>query len=299
MLKNVLLYLTTVIIWGTTWLAIKLQLGEVSPEVSIFYRFAIAAVLLIGYCTIKGMDLRFKKQEHLFLFLLGACMFSFHYIFIYKATSYIVSGLVSVVFSLVTFFNVINNYVFFRKKPEKRVVLGGVLGLLGIMGLFWKTIFHVSFNDQILMGVFLAAVGTTIFSLWNIISYRNKKRGMRLVPSTTIAMTYGAVIMLVYVLIQGLSFQLPHHVVYWGSLLYLAIPGSIVAFLCYLDLIAKIGPEKAGYATIFFPIVALALSFLVESYIWSWSDFIGIILILVGNYTIMCKKRKPIESGPS
>lgn len=47
MLKNVLLYRTTVIIWGTTWLAIKLQLGEVAPEISIFYRFAIAAVLLI------------------------------------------------------------------------------------------------------------------------------------------------------------------------------------------------------------------------------------------------------------
>jgi len=199
----------------------------------------------------------------------------------------------------VTFFNVVNNYLFFRKKPEKRVVLGGVLGLLGIIVLFWKTIFHVSLNDRILTGVFLAVIGTTIFSLGNIISYRNQKRGMRLVPSTAIAMAYGAGIMLVYVLIQGLPFQLPHNFVYWGSLLYLAIPGSIIAFLCYLDLISKIGPEKAGYATIFFPIVALILSYLVENYLWSWPDLMGIVLILLGNYAIMRKKRKPIESGPS
>lgn len=292
MLKNVLLYLTTVIIWGTTWLAIKLQLGEVLPEVSIFYRFAIAAALLIGYCKIKGIDLRFKKQEHLFLFLLGAGMFSLHYIFIYKATSYLVSGLVSVVFSLVTFFNVINNYLFFRKKPERPVVLGGALGLLGIIVLFWKTIFHVSFDNQILTGVFLAVIGTAIFSLGNIVSYRNQRSGMRLVPSTAIAMAYGTGIMFVYALIQGLPFQLTSNFVYWGSLLYLAIPGSIIAFLCYLDLISKIGPEKAGYATIFFPIIALMLSFLVENYLWSWSDLIGIVLILFGNYIIMRKKQK-------
>ncbi len=174
-----------------------------------------------------------------------ACMFSLHYIFVYKATAYLVSGLVSVVFSLVTFFNVINNYLFFRKKPQKNVVLGGALGLLGIVVLFWKTIFQASFNDQILLGVFLASIGTAIFSLGNIISYRNQQSGMRLIPSTAIAMTYGASIMLVYALIQGLTFQLPHNFVYWGSLLYLAIPGSIIAFLCYLDLISKIGPEKA------------------------------------------------------
>jgi drug/metabolite transporter (DMT)-like permease len=299
MLKNALLYLITVIIWGTGWLAIKFQLGEVSPEVSIFYRLAIAAALLIGYCKIKGTDLRFKKEEHLFLFLLGASMFSIHYIFLYKATLHLVSGLVSVVFSLVTFFNVMNNFLFFRKKPEKHVVFGGALGLFGIVVLFWKTIFPVSFNEQILWSVFLVVISAMIFSLGNMVSYRNAKREMQLVPSTAMGMAYGAGIMLVYVLIQGLSFQLPHNVVYWTSLLYLAIPGSIIAFLCYLALIAQIGPEKAGYATIFFPMVALLLSILLENYLWSWSDLIGIVLILVGNYTIMCKKQKPILRGPS
>lgn len=299
LMKNILMYLAVVLIWGTTWLAIKFQLGEVSPEVSIFYRFAIASVSLLLYCKLRKTSLRFKKQEHLFLFLLGAALFSINFIFIYKSTLYLISGLVSVVFSLVSLFNIINSYLFFKKTPEKHVVLGGILGLIGIITLFWKSIFGVSFNNQTLLGICLALIGTLIFSLGNIISSRNQKKGMRLVPGTAIAMAYGASIMLIYVLAKGLSLDLPPNFSYWISLLYLAIPGSVIAFLFYLGLVSRIGPEKAGYATIFFPLIALTLSYLFETYRWSWSDLMGVGLILFGNYVVMYKRKQPLQPGPS
>ncbi len=298
-MKNILMYLTIVFIWGTTWLAIKLQLGKVPPEVSIFYRFAIAGTLLFLYCKLRKISLHFKRQEHLFLFLLGCAMFSINFIFIYKSTLYLISGLVSVVFSLVSLFNIINNYLFFNKRPEKHVVLGGTIGLVGIMTLFWKSIFGMSFNQQILLGISLALAGTLIFSFGNIISFRNQKKGMRLVPSTAISMMYGASMMLIYVLAKGLPLGLPITFSYWASLLYLAIPGSVIAFLFYLDLISRIGPERAGYATIFFPLIALTLSYLLETYQWSWSDLVGVGLILFGNYAVMYKKKQPVAPGPN
>lgn len=294
-MKNILMYLAIVVIWGTTWLAIKFQLGEVPPEVSIFFRFAIASISLVLYCKLRKIKLQFKKQEHFFLFLLGSAMFSINFIFIYKSTLLLISGLVSVVFSLVSLFNIINNYFFFKKRPEKNVILGGVLGLVGIVTLFWKSMFGVSFNDQILLGICLALIGTLIFSFGNIISFRNQKKGIPLVSGAAIAMVYGALIMLIYVLAKGLSLDLPTNFSYWVSLLYLAIPGSVIAFLFYLSLISRIGPERAGYATIFFPLVALTLSYLLETYRWSWSDLIGVGLILCGNYVVMYKKKQPIK----
>ncbi len=287
---NWLLYFVTVFIWGSTWLAIKFQLGEVAPAVSIFYRFALASSLLVLYCIIWKKSLRFSLKNHGFLLLLGACMFSLNYIFIYNATFYLISGLVSVIFSLVGLFNILNNYLFFKIKPTKLILSGAICGLVGIVTIFYKDLFHISFQDKILVGVCLALVATFLFSLGNIVSRINHIRGMRLVPSTALAMSYGTLIMCGYILIQRIPFTVSNQWVYWGSLLYLAIPGSIIAFLCYLSLISRIGPERAGYATVFFPVVALIFSFFAESYQWTSHTLLGIGLVILGNYLVMRKK---------
>lgn len=95
---NLLLYALTVFFWGTTWIAIHWQLGVVPSEISIFYRSAISAVVLLLYCLIRGHSLRFTLKEHSFLALHGLLMC--YYIFVYKASLYLVSGVASVFFSM-------------------------------------------------------------------------------------------------------------------------------------------------------------------------------------------------------
>ena len=70
-MNNSFLYVVTVLIWGSTWLAIEFQLGVVQPEVSVVYRYAIAAALLFAWCLAKGQNLRFNLQAHVWFVLLG------------------------------------------------------------------------------------------------------------------------------------------------------------------------------------------------------------------------------------
>ena len=107
-MKNIILYIITVIVWGSTWLAIKYQLGSVDPMVSVVYRFGLAAALLIFFCYLRGLNLKFSLKEHLFMALLGALLFSVNYWLVYVAELYLTSGLVAVLFSSIVFMNIAN-----------------------------------------------------------------------------------------------------------------------------------------------------------------------------------------------
>lgn len=289
---NLLLYLLSVLVWGTTWMAIKLQLGEVAPEVSIFYRFALASTLLLLYCKIKGLSLKFSFKHHLFLFLLGLCMFSIHLQFVYTASYFLVSGMVSIMFSLVSIFNILNSFFFFKKKPEVQVLLGACVGLLGIVVFFWDEVSQLSFQSQALIGAGYALTGALLFSFGNMISRRNNAHKIALIPSSAIAMGYGALIMLAFSLLNNAPFVFPTHLPYLGSLVYLSVVGSIVGFLSFLALIARIGPERAGYATVFFPIIAILISLFFENYKLGLTDFLGMACVFAGNFLVMHKKKK-------
>jgi hypothetical protein len=81
------------LIWGTTWLVIKFQLGVVSPEVSVAYRFGLASLVLFGWCAVRRTPLRFRARQHLSLLLLGILQFALNYVLRYLAERAITSGL--------------------------------------------------------------------------------------------------------------------------------------------------------------------------------------------------------------
>ena len=106
MKANILfLYGSTVIIWGTTWLAIKFQLGHVDPMISVLYRFIAAALTLLVYCKLRGLNMRFGFKDHIFMALQGLVLFSVNYWLIYLAEVHVTSGLVAVIFSSIVFMN--------------------------------------------------------------------------------------------------------------------------------------------------------------------------------------------------
>lgn len=288
-MANLLLYFVVVLIWGTTWISVKYQIGEVHPQVSIFYRFFIASSLLFLYCLVKKETLRFKLKDHFYLLLLGAGMFSIHCLLIYEATFYLVSAIACLLFSCVSLFNILNNALILKSKPQKQVLTGALMGVLGIAFFFWDEVTQFKFSQATLYGASLALSGSYVFSLGNILGKRNQTAGFRLIPSVAWGMLYGSLIMFFYSLFGQVPFDISYKTSYWISLLYLAIPGSIAAFLCYLKLIERIGPEKTGYATVLFPVIALLISMGVEGYLPSYKDLIGMILILGGNILVMVK----------
>ncbi len=292
---NAGLYVMTVIIWGTTWIAIKLQLGEVAVQASILYRFSLAAVVLFAVLLLLRRLQPMTARDHGFCLLQGACLFSLNFFCIYNATSYISSGLMSVIFSMATVMNVVNSRLWFGLNPSIKTLAGATIGLTGIATLFWPEVTGDGFDQHALLGMGLGAMGTYLFSSGNMISVRHQRRGLR--PPTTNAwsMFYGVCLMALIIAVQGVPLTFSSEPAYIGALLYLAIPGTVIGFTAYLMLVGRIGADRAAYATVMFPAVALTVSTLYEGYQWTPLAALGFALVICGNLVIFA--RWPIKAS--
>ena len=290
-MNNVLFYVATVLIWGSTWLGIKLQLGVVDPMVSVTYRFALASALLLSWCAVRKMNMRFSVREHGFMLLQGILLFGFNYLFFYKAELYVTSGLAAVLFSTILVMNIINGAVFLGKPIDGRVVFGGTLGLIGIVLVFLPEISSFSLDNQGIRGIALCLLATLFASWGNITSARNQKYRLPIIQSNAYGMGYGALFIGFVALISGKTFSVDMSASYLGSLVYLVIFGSIIAFGCYLSLVGNIGADRAAYSTLLFPLVALAISTIWEGYLWSVASLSGVAFIITGNFCIIARKK--------
>jgi drug/metabolite transporter (DMT)-like permease len=296
-MTNILFYCGTILIWGSTWLAIKYQLGSVPTAWSVTYRFALAAVILILWCIIRKRSLRFSITEHGYIALQGICLFALNYQLFYLAELHITSGLAAVAFSTIIVMNLINGRIFLGTPVEKHVLTGGGAGLAGLILLFWPELAAVNFSSEVIKGTLLCFAATYLASLGNILSARNQQRKLPIIQSNALGMSYGCICMALIAWLSGTPVIFDLNPAYLFSLAYLALFGSVIAFGCYLSLIGRIGASKAAYATLFFPLVALLLSTFFENYRWTFSGFIGIAMILCGNFLVLgLSKGKKIQN---
>ena len=286
---NALLYSLVVAIWGTTWIAIFLQQGSVAAPVSIFWRFAVASLTMIVVLVALKRLRRITLRDHLFCLLQGCCVFCFNFWCFYTAAAWINTGLESVIFSMAVLYNAINSFLFFGQRPPARFWTAALLGLLGIVTLFWDDLLHSGWSRELLLGIGLSALGTYGFSLGNMISLRHQRRGLETMTTNAWAMLYGTLVMGVIALARGDSFVPEWTVSYLGALLYLALFGSVIAFGAYFTLVGRIGPGKAAYSTLLFPLVALSISTVYEGYVWQMNGVLGLLLILTGNLVMFAK----------
>jgi len=292
MMQGTVYYLLAVLIWGSTWFAIRFQLGVVDESVSLVYRFGLAAVLLVTWCLCRGITLRFSFRQHVAMAAQGACLFSINYLLFYWCTGVITSGLVAVIFSTVILMNIFNNAVFLKRPIQPLVLLAALIGLVGIVMVFWDEISSVqgARQDDVLGGLVIGLVATYFASLGNILSARNQREGLPVIQTNAIGMAYGALLMTLYSLANGIPFKMDWSVPYLVSLLYLSVFGSIIAFGAYLTLVGRIGADRAAYATVLFPIVALAISSVFEGFQWTALSLSGVALVLVGNVLVVGRK---------
>ncbi|WP_417501280.1 DMT family transporter [Marinobacter sp.] len=288
-MNNITLFITTVLIWGTTWIGIVAQIGEIPIIVSIFFRFALAGlIMLAGLALMKRLK---RPSIWRFVVLQALCLFCFNFIGLYKASALIPSGLVSIVFSLASIFNAINARLFFGDRITLKTLLAGGVGATGLVLIFWTDLV-VSFDAATLKGIGWAVFGTLMFSLGNMASRRNSSIGITPVIANSWGMGIGALALLGLILASGQPLALSTKPEYWVALVYLAVIGSVIGFTTYLMLVARIGSAKAGYATVLFPMVALAISTLFEGFNWTPVAIIGIALTLTGNVIMFWRPRK-------
>ena len=274
---------------------IKFQLGVVSPEASVFYRMGFAAVLMFGWAAVRRLPLRFSLHDHLFMALQGFLIFSTNFYLFYLATAYLTTGLISVVFSTASAQTLLFIALLQRRSPPPRVLLGAILGIFGISVIFWPELKGLGTHPGAGLGLLMSIGGTACFSLGSIVSARNRAAGLSMRISTAFGMVYGAIFLFVFAAVNGVSFNFDPRLPYVGSMLYLTVIASVLGFALYFTLLERIHAERATYATVLFPIVALTISTLFEGYHWTAVAFFGVLMTLTGNVFVLTRPQPAVK----
>ena len=285
------LYAGIVLIWGSTWIAMRSQVEFLAPEVALVYRFAIAAMVMMLWVGLRGGRLRFPLRTHLYLAGLGVCLFSLNMLCFYYAARSFTSGLMAVVFSTAAIMNALNAALWLGMPVSGRQLAGGLSGVAGLALVFLPEIAGLDGGAEVLAGLGLCLAGTFFFSMGNIVSARLHTLDMPLHSATAWGMVYGTGVLVLISLLRDQVFALDTRPVFIVSLFYLALVGSVLAFATYLTLLRRIGPAPVAYTTVLFPIVALLISTVVEDYRWTLTALAGLALVVAGNIIIMRRPR--------
>jgi drug/metabolite transporter (DMT)-like permease len=275
------LFLVPVLIWGSTWYAITWQFGVVAPEVSVTYRFALASLLLAGGCRATGRTLKFPARDHAFLAGAGLLMISLNYNLIYWAEEIVVSGLVAVLFATMVFMMPIGMRIAFGSPIRPRLLAAAVLGVTGVTLLYLPELDR-GVGGSTLWGCALTLLATLACTVGNLMIVRNNNAGIPTIQGTTWTLAYGTLFSALFALATGVPWTFDTGARYVLSLAYLAVCGSVIAFVTYFALLKRVGAGPSSYTTVATPVIAILISTLFESYRWTPTAFAGMALAVIG-----------------
>lgn len=292
-MRVLLPFLLTTLIWSSTWIAIRGQLGVVAPIWSVTYRFLLASAVLFAFVAVRREPLRLPRAAFGLVAVLAVTQFVLNYVFVYTAESHVTSGLVAVVYALLVVPNAFLSWLWLRQGVSRRFLVGSMVALLGLALMFAHELGvsgaggHAAF-----LGIGYSLLGVLAASIANV-AQATERAGT--VPKATLlaySMALGALIdgVLAWVMSGPPTFD--PSPLYIGCLLYLGILGSSVAFVLYLVVIRAIGPARAAYSGVLVPILAMAISTIFEHYVWGVAAALGGALTLAG-LVVAIRARSP------
>lgn len=293
--SNLFLFILPTLIWGSTWIAIKFQLGVSSPELSIFLRFLISSALSFLICLHLRPRLRFPASYHGLFFAQGFANFGLNYILTYHSERFLTSGVVALTFTTLIYMNMFGLSFFFKKPLAVEVIYGSGVGGLGVLLLFWHEIVRTDFNPSTLLGIALGLLATASASVGNLLVVRQRAMGIPVLSGNTWGMFYGALLTFIFFLLFNHDWTIDPRPSYWISLVYLSVFGTVIAFAAAMTLVGRIGADRTAYITVVSPVIALLISTFLEGYTWDWINVVGLGLCLLGNILIL---RKPASAAP-
>ena len=298
MRSNFFLFLSALLFWSATWSIIGLtQVNiDLDPSVSVFIRFILAGFIILIYVAITKRKLIFSIRVHIYLFILGIFLYSGNYIFFYNSNVYLPSNIPATVFCLLTIFNILGEKFLFKKPITTVTLSGAILGIGGILIIFFNDFISFNLNSGTTIGLMFALLATLSASAGNLIAIYNKRNfSIPLLQNVAFAMIYGALVALLVSFIRGSEFYIPiTNFSYILGQTYLIIFGSIISFLCYIRFIENTSASTGGYIGVVMPILALIISMIFEDVKPDIYFLTGLPIALIGLLLIL--KQESVKS---
>ena len=281
------------LIWGSTWLVIRHQLGVVPPTWSVTYRFMVAGTAMLGYALIRREKIMLDARGWAFAAVTGLCQFCLNFNFVYRAEGYVTSGLVAVVFALLLLPNAVFARMFLGQKLGRQLIIGMGVAMAGVILLFVREArVDPHGPTQVLLGIGFTLLAILSASIANVMQATPTARAYPMAAMLGVAMLIGAALdaTIAWTISGPPVFDASPG--YIAGVLYLGIFASALAFPLYYGVLRVIGPAKAAYSSVLVPVIAMLLSTLFEGYVWSWLAAGGAALVL-GGLVIALKARRP------
>lgn len=267
------------IVWGTTWLVIKVGLGGASPLMSAGLRFLVAGTALSVIARMRGAKRPEGFQEIRHVIIFGVFMFFIPYGLVYWAEQFIPSSLTSIIFSAMPFSVIL--FAHFLVPAERfriQQAIGTTIGFVGIILIFGEDNFNVTSTFTLgMIAVLLSSACSGFASVWG------KKFSREINPFMTTAygMMLGSLLLLLFSRFEADRFFTPDFLTI-GSIVYLGLFGSAFTFSVYFWLMRHVAIVKLSFITFVSPIVAIFLGWLILNETLSISTFIGAGLVFLG-----------------
>ena len=275
-------FLLITLIWSSTWIVIKGQLGVVPPVWSVSYRFLIAGAAMMAIARLAGMSLAIGRG-HWPAALLGLLQFVLNYNFVYASELHITSGLAAVVFALLVVPNAGLAWLFFGETVSPRFLLGSAVAMAGVGLLFLQEIRNSPTpTGEVLAGLGLALLAVFAASASNVMQLAGRMKSLPVAPMLGWAMLYGGLLDAAFAWASTGAPVFETSLRYWLGLVYLGVIASALAFWLYYRIIRRIGPARAAWSSVLIPILAMALSTAFEGYRWSALAVGGGLLAIAG-----------------
>ena len=288
----ILPFLLVTLIWSSTWIVIRDQLGAVPPSWSVCYRFLLAGIGMALLGLVRRVPLRLPREGYIFAALLGLAQFVLNFNFVYRAEHHLTSGVVATVYAMLLIPNSILAWIAFRQPVGRAFLLGSLVAIAGIAMLLLKEYRAAPVSaDAVLLGVALSVAGLLSASVANIMQGMEIARRLPMVAVLTWAMLIGSAVDAVYAWITVGPPVMEWRAGYMLGIAWLGIAGSVVTFPLYFRLIQRVGAGRAAYSGVLTPVVAMLISTVAEDYRWTPLALWGAVLAVAGMVVALRSKR--------
>ncbi len=267
-------------VWGSTWLVIKIGLETMPPFLSAGIRFVVASLILLLIIRLRRLPIPFTPEAWKTYSAVGIMAFSIPFALVYWGEQFISSSLSCILFGALPFWVALFSHWFSAtEKMDGFKFAGTIVGFLGIVVIFSP---GLTWSGGEALGGMAAMLAATMLQAYSLIPV--KKYGKEINPFVMnfVGMVMGALFLLMLGLLTERDRPITLSLPAIGSILYLAVFGSVVAFVTYYWLLKKVQAVYLSLSSFITPIVAVILGALLLGETLDSMVYIGGVLVLAG-----------------
>ncbi len=286
-------FVIVTLIWGSTWLVIRDQLGTVPESWSVTYRFAVASVAMFALAAVRREAIWLSGRTQAFAAGIGITQFMMNFNFVYRAEHYLTSGVVAVIFALLIVPNTVFSRLFLKTPVDPKFLAGGGIAVIGIALLLAHEASSVRGDfATVALGASLTFAGVLSASVANVMQATPLARAQSMIVLIAWAMLWGTFADAAFALATVGPPVFDMRPSYIAGVLYLGLAGSVVCFPLYFGIIRAVGAGPAAWSSVLIPVIAMGLSTLFEGYHWSALAIGGSLLALTGLIVALRPRRE-------